>query len=113
MRRMVLLVIHDMARMPRTRAAIDGLDPDRPWDETNTQLALLDSRMQSMMRVLWVGLRLKNDPPAVKPYPVPDVKGEDKPQQTRRPDPRKQAYLERFAPPKRHLKLVKTPPASE
>lgn len=111
MRRMVLLVIHDMARMPRTKAAVQGLDPGRPWGELNEQIALLDARIQTLTRVAWVGLRLKDDPPAVQLYPVPTAKGE-KPQeqQKRRPDPRKQAYLERFAPPKRHLKLVKTPP---
>lgn len=111
MRRMVLLVIHDLARMPRTRAAITGRDPERPWSELNEQVALLDSRMQALLQVMWVGGRLKNEPPAVHPYPVPEAKGEAHQQaQARRPDPRKQAYLERFAPPKRHLKLVKTPP---
>lgn len=115
MRRMVLLVIHDMARMPRTRAAIQGLDPGRPWGEINEQLALLDARIQTLTRVAWVGGRLKDEPPAVKLYPVPTAKGEDseQAQQKRGPDPRKQAYLERFAPPKRHLKLVKTPPPAE
>ena len=111
MRRMVLLVIHDMARMPRTRAALTGRDPGRPWNETNDQLALLDSRLQALMRVMWVGGRLKGEPPDIHPYPVPAAKGEKaQERQSRRPDPRKQAYLERFAPPKRHLKLVKTPP---
>lgn len=112
MRRMVLLVIHDLARMPRTRAVVSGLDPERPWDETNTQLAIIDTRLQSLLRVDWVGGRLQGKPPDVNPYPVPAAKGQQH-AQARRPDPRKQAYLERFAPPKRHLKLVKTPPASE
>ncbi|WP_435110159.1 hypothetical protein [Nocardiopsis synnemataformans] len=113
MRRMVLLVIHDMARMPRTRAAAQGLDPGRPWGELNEQLALLDARIQTLTRVAWVGGRLKDDPPAVTLYPVPGLKDEQQEQQKRRPDPRKQAYLERFAPPRRHLKLVKTPPPAE
>ncbi|MFL1427131.1 MULTISPECIES: hypothetical protein [unclassified Nocardiopsis] len=111
-RRMVLLVIHDMARMPRTRAALQGLDPGRPWGETNSQLALLDSRVQYLARILWVGLRLKDEPPAMRLYPVPTPEKDkaEPEQQTRKPDPRLQAYLDRFAPPKRHLKLVKTPP---
>ncbi|MEU0236784.1 hypothetical protein ABZ234_03770 [Nocardiopsis sp. NPDC006198] len=109
---MVLLVIHDLARMPRTRAVLAGRDPGRPWSETNDQLALLDSRIQALMRVMWVGGRLKGEPPEIHPYPVPTAKDEKAQEKaSRRPDPRKQAYLERFAPPKRHLKLVKTPPA--
>ncbi|KOX10145.1 hypothetical protein [Nocardiopsis sp. NRRL B-16309] len=112
-RRLALLVIHDMARMPRTRAAVNGMDADRPWDETNTQLAVIDTRLQSLLRVAWVGGRLQHNPPDVNPYPIPTAKGDQQQSQARRPDPRKQAYLERFAPPKRHLTLVKTPPTSE
>lgn len=105
----MLLVIHDMARMPRTRAALRGLPPGRPWDEVNTQLEILDIRLQLLLSVMWVGGRLQGEPPAIQPYPSPKPKdkttaGE---QEQRRPDPRKQAYLDRFAPPKRHLKLVK------
>ncbi|MFY7066001.1 hypothetical protein ACOQFV_09080 [Nocardiopsis changdeensis] len=101
--------------MPRTRAALQGLDPGRPWDETNSQLALVDSRLQYLARILWVGLHLKDEPPAMRLYPVPTSKKDatESEQQTRRPDPRKQAYLERFAPPKRHLTLVKPPPEHE
>lgn len=103
MRRMVLLVVHDIDRMPRTRAAVDGLDPTRRWDETNTQLALLDTRLQSLLGVMWVGGRLKGKPPPVKPYPIPS-KADVRKAATKKPRvaPKALEYLNRFAPPSSH-----------
>ncbi|GAB3213325.1 hypothetical protein GCM10027294_43820 [Marinactinospora endophytica] len=97
---MALLVLHDLGRMPRTRAALAGEDPARPWDELNTQLALLDSRLQFVLRVLWVGLRLEGDPPPSTTYPVPgaDEQPQGSPQGPPRMDPRHREYLDRFAP---------------
>ncbi|MFC7745395.1 hypothetical protein ACFQXA_37640 [Nocardiopsis composta] len=88
---MHLLVLHDMARMPRTRAALTGMDPGRPWSEVQTQLALLDTRLQALYGLLWVGLRIKGKPPEPKPYPAPQPKahsgGEEKTAPVRRADP--------------------------
>lgn len=101
MRRMVLYVIHDMTRMPRLSAAVNGLDPARDWSETNTQLALMDVRHQSMLGVMWVGLRLKGKPPTVKPYPIPSAEAKRR-QEPPKVDPKTMAYLNQFAPPSSH-----------
>ncbi|MBB4931841.1 hypothetical protein F4561_002661 [Lipingzhangella halophila] len=89
--------------MPRTRAAVAGLDPGRPWDETNGQLALLDTRIQAVHGLLWVGLRLKGKAPKVQPYPVPEVKKAAEPKKrSEKPkvNERHKAYLDRFSPGK-------------
>lgn len=99
-RRMALLVVHDISRMPRTRAAVAGLDPGRPWGETNGQLALLDTRIQAVHGLLWVGLRLKGKPPKINPYPVPEAKKPEPEKQKPKVDPRHRAYLDRFSPGK-------------
>jgi hypothetical protein len=121
MRRMVLLVVHDLGRMPRTKAAVQGLPPGRPWDETHALMALQYTVSQALLRVAWIqasGYRVDGAPPDVKPYPMPQPKGaaaaERPVSQARKPDPRAMKYLNRFAPPDRrkHLTLVKTPPAA-
>lgn len=94
-RRMHLLVVHDVARMPRTRAALSGTDPSRPWEEANGQFALLDSRLQALQALLWVGLRLKGKPPKVSPYPIPKAKRK---REAPRMDPKVIDYLNRFSP---------------
>lgn len=101
MRRMVLYVIHDLARMPRLSAVINGQDPARPWNEINAQLALMDVRYQSMLGIMWVGLRLKGKPPPVKPYPIPSAEAKRK-QAPPKVDPKTMAYLNSFAPPSSH-----------
>lgn len=109
-RRMWLLVVEDRARMPRLSARLSGVDPDRQWSETNTQLALLWGMLQHINRVLWVGLRLQGEPPAVREYPIPGLDSEKRGPEKPKFDSRKMAYLDRFAPPtskRRHLRLVK------
>lgn len=111
---MCLLVVHDLARLPRTSAVVQGMPEGRPWDEAHLQRAITYTLLQSIHRLLWVGLRIKGEPPEVRPYPIPrpgskgPAGGQDS--ASRRPDPRKQAYLERFAPRRKHLTLVRDPP---
>lgn len=109
-RRLWLLVVEDMSRMPRLSAKLGGTDPKRPWTEANTQLALLWTVLQQIVRVLWVGLGIKGQPPEIREYPMPLQDDGKRESQKPRFDPRKIAYLDRFAPPtsrRRHLKLVK------
>ncbi|GAA4928743.1 hypothetical protein GCM10023224_05030 [Streptomonospora halophila] len=92
---MCLLVLRDMDRMPRTKAALAGLDSARPFPEINQQVALLDTRIQALYGLLWVGLHLKGKPPGIKPYPIPEAKQvREKPQM----DQRHLDYLNRFSP---------------
>ncbi|PRX91989.1 hypothetical protein [Allonocardiopsis opalescens] len=113
---MHLLVVKDMARMPRLRAALLGEDTQRPFDEANYQLALISNRLQMLEQVLHVGLRLKGKPRPFKAYPVPgvSVRGGKK-QRAVKPkvNPKHMAYLDRFSPGKAPPIGAPPPPSSE
>lgn len=96
---MVLLVIKDIARMPRLRTAVNNLDPWQPiFSETEHALATISDRIQLLERKIHVGLQLRPRKPGdFKPYLRPG----DKPKKP--PGPPKLSkqqidYLEQFAP---------------
>lgn len=98
-RRMYLLVVKDVARMPRLRTALSGLDPWQPiYSESEHALATLNDQIQGLSRKVHVGLRLiPKKLGDFERYPRPG----DKPKKP--PGPPKltkqqRAYLERFAP---------------
>lgn len=100
-------MVHDRERMPRLKAALQGVPVGRDWDESKQLLALIWQQLQILVRVGWVG-RIEGDPPKFVEYPTPKPNtGEPETAEApRKPDERIMSYLDRFSPPKRHLKIV-------
>jgi len=96
---MYLLVVKDVARMPRLRAALAGLDPWAPiYSEAEYALAALNDQVQVVGRKIHVAHGLK---PKLKDphwYPRPGEKPK-KPPGPPKLSKQQRDYLEQFAPP--------------
>ncbi|MFJ9558270.1 hypothetical protein ACIRPH_31070 [Nocardiopsis sp. NPDC101807] len=98
-RRMYLLVVRDVARMPRLRTALAGLDPWQPiFGELEYAVATCADLLQVVQRTVHTAHGMKPKLKTMQPYPRPGEKPR-KPPGPPKLSQQQRAYLEQFAPP--------------
>jgi hypothetical protein len=84
----------------RTKTAQAGDRADRRWSEREWLQAAQVTYMQAMVRILWVGMRIKGKPPEFKAVNSPGSERELTPaeQEKRREHQARVAQLRRYSP---------------